>query len=396
MSDNSPTSILPPEDEDEISLLDLLIALGEEKLTLLMTPLLASLTAVAVVLWMTPIYTAKTVMMPPQQSQSAASSALASLGALAGLAGGAVGIKTYDEMYIAFMQSNTLQNSIIQKLKLQERYEAKTLMDTRAALKGSVKVTSDKKSGLLTLEADDKDPVFAAQLANLYVDELRSLLSKLAVTEAQQRRVFYDQEIKKVQQELGISESIFRDAKQKSGMQVTAVLAESGVRASAELRAQIASREVQLQALSRFATPQNPDMQKISSELSAMRAQLQKLEQGEGQGSSHNNPTQQIAIQSYRDIKVQEAKLDILIRQYELARIDEAKEGPLIQQLDVALPPERKSKPKRMFIVLIAAFAGLFAGVLFAFIKRALRLAASNPDGATRLLALKRAWGFAR
>ena len=396
MSDNSPTSILPPEDEDEISLLDLLIALGEEKLTLLMTPLLASLTAVAVVLWMTPIYTAKTVMMPPQQSQSAASSALASLGALAGLAGGAVGIKTSDEMYIAFMQSDTLQNSIIQKLKLQERYEAKTLMDTRAALKGSVKVTSDKKSGLLTLEADDKDPVFAAQLANLYVDELRSLLSKLAVTEAQQRRVFYDQEIKKVQQELGISESIFRDAKQKSGMQVTAVLAESGVRASAELRAQIASREVQLQALSRFATPQNPDMQKISSELSAMRAQLQKLEQGEGQGSSHNNPTQQIAIQSYRDIKVQEAKLDILIRQYELARIDEAKEGPLIQQLDVALPPERKSKPKRMFIVLIAAFAGLFAGVLFAFIKRALRLAASNPDGATRLLALKRAWGFAR
>ena len=396
MSDNSPTTILPSEDEDEISLLDLLIALGEEKLTLLMTPLLTALTAVAVVLWMTPTFTAKTVMMPPQQSQSAASSALASLGALAGLAGGAAGIKTPDEMYIAFMQSDSLQNSIIQKLQLQERYEAKTLTDTRAALKGSVKVTSDKKSGLLTLEADDKDPVFAAQLANLYVDELRSLLSKLAVTEAQQRRVFYDQEIKKVQQELGNSESIFRDAKQKSGMQVTAVLAESGVRASAELRAQIASREVQLQALSRFATPQNPDMQKISSELSAMRAQLKKLEQGEGQGSSHNNPTQQIAIQSYRDIKVQEAKLDILIRQSELARIDEAKEGPLIQQLDVALPPERKSNPKRMLIVLIAAFAGLFAGVLIAFIKRALRLAASNPDGATRLLALKRAWGFAR
>lgn len=395
MSDNNPASTSPQEEEDEINLLDLLIALGEEKLTLLMTPLLTSLAAVAVVLWMAPTFTAKTVMMPPQQSQSAASSALASLGALAGLAGGAAGIKTPDEMYIAFMQSDSLQNSIIQKLKLQERYEAKTLMDTRASLKASVKVVSDKKSGLLTIEADDKDPVFAAQLANLYVDELRTLLSKLAVTEAQQRRVFYDQEIKKVQQELNNSEAIFRNAKQKSGMQVTAVLAESGVRASAELRAQIASREVQLQALGRFATPQNPDMQKISSELSAMRAQLQKLEQGEGQGSSKSNPTQQIAIQSYRDIKVQEAKLDILIRQYELARIDEAKEGPLIQQVDVALPPERKSKPKRMLIVLMAALTGLFAGVLLAFIKRAIRLAASKPEGADRLLALKRAWSFA-
>ncbi len=396
MSDNSPTSLMDSEDEDEISLLDLLIALGEEKFTLFMTPLLTALTAVAVVLWMTPTFTAKTVMLPPQQNQSAASSALASLGALAGLAGSAAGIKSPDEMYIAFLQSDGLQNSVIQKLKLQERYEAKTLMDTRTALKATVKVTSDKKSGLLTIEADDKDPVFAAQLANLHVDELRALLSKLAVTEAQQRRTFYDQEIKKVQQELSNSEATFREAKQKSGMQVTAVLAESGVRASAELRAQIAAREVQLQALSRFATPQNPDMQKISSELAAMRAQLQKLEQGEGQGNSHNNPTQQIAIQSYRDIKVQEAKLDILIRQYELARIDEAKEGPLIQQVDVALPPERKSKPKRLLIVLVAAFAGLFAGVLLAFIKRAIRLAASNPEGAARLLALKRAWGFAR
>ena len=396
MSDNSPTSLMASEDEDEISLLDLLIALGEEKFTLFMTPLLTALTAVAVVLWMTPTFTAKTVMLPPQQNQSAASSALASLGALAGLAGSAAGIKSPDEMYIAFMQSDSLQNSVIQKLKLQERYEAKTLMDTRTALKATVKVTSDKKSGLLTIEADDKDPVFAAQLANLHVDELRALLSKLAVTEAQQRRTFYDQEIKKVQLELSNSEATFREAKQKSGMQVTAVLAESGVRASAELRAQIAAREVQLQALSRFATPQNPDMQKISSELAAMRTQLQKLEQGEGQGSSHNNPTQQIAIQSYRDIKVQEAKLDILIRQYELARIDEAKEGPLIQQVDVALPPERKSKPKRLMIVLVASFAGLFAGVLLAFIKRAIRLAASNPEGAARLLALKRAWGFAR
>jgi uncharacterized protein involved in exopolysaccharide biosynthesis len=393
MSDTT-TSSMSSEDEDEISLLDLLIALGEEKLTLLTTPLITSLGAIAVVLWMTPTFTAKTLMMPPQQSQSAASSALASLGALAGLAGSAAGIKSPDEMYIAFMQSETLQNNIIQKLKLQERYEVKTLQDTRKSLKNLVKISSDKKSGLLTIEADDKDPVFAAQLANQHVEELRALLSKLSVTEAQQRRAFYDQEIKKVQLELSQAEATFRDAKQKSGMQVTTVLAESGVRASAELRAQIASREVQLQALSRFATPQNPDMQKISSELAALRHQLQKLEQGEGQ-SSHSSPTQQQAIQSYRDIKVQEAKLDILIRQYELARIDEAKEGPLIQQVDVATPPERKSKPQRMLIVLVAAFAGLFVGVLLAFIKRAVRNASATPDGAARLKALKKAWGLA-
>jgi len=92
-------------DDDEISLIDLAIALGEEKKTLFAIPAITTTLAIVVSLLMTPIFTAKTVMMPPQQQQSGAASALASLGGLAGLAGAAAGIKSPDEMYIAFMQS---------------------------------------------------------------------------------------------------------------------------------------------------------------------------------------------------------------------------------------------------------------------------------------------------
>jgi tyrosine-protein kinase Etk/Wzc len=381
------------QDDDEISLIDLAIALGEEKKTLFAVPAITTTLALVVSLLMTPIFTAKTVMMPPQQQQSGAASALASLGGLAGLAGAAAGIKSPDEMYVAFMQSEGLQNAVIKRLNLQERYEAKTLTDTRIELKEKVKISPDKKSGLITIEADDKAPAFAAQLANIHVEELRNLLGRLAVTDAQQRRVFYEQQIKKVQDELAAAEQSFKQAKEKSGMQVTAVLAESGVRASAELRGQIAAREVQLQAMSRFATPQNPDVQRISSELSAMRGQLVKLEQGGG-GDVQGSASQQQAVKSYRDVKVQEAMLEVLIKQYELARVDEAKEGPLLQQVDVAIAPERKAKPKRATIVLMAAFAGLFLGVLIAFARRVLRNA-KNSNGA-QLLLLKQAWGMRR
>jgi tyrosine-protein kinase Etk/Wzc len=377
------------QDDDEISLIDLAIALGEEKKTLFAVPAITTTLAIVVSLLMTPIFTAKTVMMPPQQQQSGAASALASLGGLAGLAGAAAGIKSPDEMYVAFMQSEGLQNAVIKRLSLQERYEAKTLTDTRAELKKLVRMSSDKKTGLITIEADDKDPAFAAQLANVQVEELRNLLGRLAVTDAQQRRMFYEQQIKKVQEELAAAEQSFKQAKEKSGMQVTSVLAESGVRASAELRGQIAAREVQLQAMSRFATAQNPDMQRISSELSAMRGQLAKLEQGGG-GDAQGSPSQQQAVKSYRDVKVQEAMLEVLIKQYELARVDEAKEGPLLQQVDVATVPERKSKPKRATIVLVSAFAGLFLGVLIAFARRVLRNAKQS-NGA-QLLLLKQAW----
>jgi len=394
MNDANATPSVPMPDEDEISLLDLATALGEEKATLFAIPFITTMVAVVVSLMMTPIFTAKTVVMPPQQQQSGAAAALASLGGLAGLAGAAGGIKSPDEMYVAFLGSVGMQNRIIAELKLQERFETKTLTDTRAALKGQMRFASDKKSGLLSIEADDKDPAFAAELANRHVVELRAMLGRLAVTEAQQRRQFYEQQIQQTQDKLALAEVAFRAAKEKSGMQVTSVLAETGVRASAELRGQIAAREVQLQAMSRFATAQNPDTQRIASELSALRAQLNKAEQGSGESKAAASPLHQEAVKSYRDVKVQEAMLEVLIRQYELARVDEAKEGPLIQQVDVAMPAERKSKPKRAQIVLVAAFAGLFLGVLVAFVRRALKKAQSDPASAGQWLALKKAWSL--
>lgn len=393
MTEQTTASSSVDSDDDEISLLDLAIALGEEKKTLFAVPAITTTLAIVVSLFMTPIFTAKTVMIPPQQQQSGAASALASIGGLAGLAGAVAGIKSPDEMYVAFMQSESMQNAVIKRMNLLERYKTQSMNDARNALKGVIRITTDKKTGLINIEADDKDPAFAAQLANVQVEELKNLLGRLAVTEAQQRRMFYEQQIKKAQDELAAAEASFRQANEKSGMQITSLLAESGIRASAELRGQIAAREVQLQAMSRFATAQNPDLQRISSELSAMRSRLKTLEQGSG-GGSQGAPTQQQALKSYRDVKVQEAMLDVLIKQYELARVDEAKEGPLLQQVDVAVAPERKSKPKRANFVLVAALVGLFLGLLLAFVRRAIRKAAESEESSSQIALLKRAWRF--
>jgi len=159
------------------------------------------------------------------------------------------------------------------------------------------------------------------------------------------------------------------------------------------MRGQIAAKEVQIAAMSNFATPQNPDVQRLAGELSALRSQLAKLEQGSG-GDQKSSPLQQLAVKSYRDIKAREAMMGVLVAQYESARVDEAKEGPLIQQVDVAVAPERKSKPKRAIIVLVSAFAGLFLGVLLAFVRRAWRKASEDPQSASQFTQLKAAWRF--
>lgn len=384
-------AVTAPVEDDEISLLEIATAIGEEKKTILAFTGVGAAIGLAVALLSTPMFTAKTVILPPQQQASAASAMLSQLGGLASLAGGAAGIKSPDEQYVAFLKSGRLQNELIAQYKLKDRYEEDTLEETRKVLAKKVMISSDKKTGLITISVDDKDPKFAALLANAHVPALSRMMGSLALSEAQQRRVFFEKQLDKTQDDLNAAEIGFRQEQQRGGIVATEALAETSVKASAALRAQIAQKEVQLQALRSFATDQNPDLQRAASELGALRVQLRQVEQGGG--SVGSNPTAGMqAVKSYRDVKVLQAKLEVMVKQYEMARLDEAREGPLLQVVDPATAPEKKSKPKRVLILILATFVAGTLGLFFALGRRALRKASDSDD----LAVIKRAWSFKR
>jgi uncharacterized protein involved in exopolysaccharide biosynthesis len=397
MANTTPNNLEEEIQEDGIDFLEWAITLGQEKKTILQIAGSFTLVGIVISLLMTPVYTAKTIIIPPQaQAAGGMSAALASMGSLAGL-GGAIGVgglmgKSPDETYLAFMRSESVQNGVIKSLNLQERYENKSMHGTRQHLKSNVFFTSDKRASLITIEAQDMDSEFAAKLANQYVEEFRKVLDRLAVTDAQQRRMFFELQIKKVQQTLLTAEMAFREAREKSGMQLTAVLAETGVKASAEMRSQIAVKEIQLQAMGRFTTEQNSDVQRIVSEMGALRTQLNKFERGSGH--SYASPVQKEAVNAYRDVKVQEAILEILIKHYELARVDEAKEGALVQQVDVATPPEYRSKPNRTLIVQISALSGLCLGIVFVLKRSSMRRKVLTREKAEQIQKLKNVWAW--
>ena len=393
--------------EPEINLIDLLIALGHEKWTLIVVTFLAALTGVAVSLTTAPTYVSRASIMPSQQS-GGSGGGLASLGNLAGpsglggLSSMAAGIKSSDEMYIALMRSQSVQSALIEQLKLKERYGAKNTEEARQALTSNVSILADKKSGLLLIDAQDKDPEFAAQLANAQVKELNVILSRLAVTEAQQRRAYYEQQIVKSQAKIPQLEQEFKDAQKSSGLEVSSLFAEV-----ATLPGQIAAKELQLQVLSRFATGLNPELKRLATEISALRAQMAKYElsKTETQTSYSSKPGQasqntrtnfiQKATQSYNTLKIQEALLDSYVRQLELAKVDEAKEGPAVQVVDEAKAPEMRAKPERKKMVISYVVIGLISAFVFAVLRALMRIVKSTPEGQQRLSQLKRAWGFA-
>jgi tyrosine-protein kinase Etk/Wzc len=377
--------------EEEISLLDLLIVLAKHKKLILGLPFAAAVLAAGITLLMPNIFTATTRILPPQQGQSTAAAMLGQLGALAGAAGSSLGIKNPNDLYVGMLKSRTVADNLIARFKLMERYDTKKQDDTRKALTEVVSINAGK-DGIISITADDEDPKFAADLANAYVEELYKLTQNLAVTEASQRRLFFEKQLKKAKDELASAEVAFKQTQEKTGVLQIDAQGKAMIEAVGAIRAQIAAKEVEMGALRTFATEQNPDYLRAQQELIGLRAQLGKYEKG---GESDLLPTGKLPeaglenIRKLRDVKYYETLYELLARQYEMSRVDEARDASIIQVLDKAVPPDRKSKPKRALIVILSAVAIGFLAILIAFVRESMGKAKQDPEQASRLANLR-------
>ncbi len=372
-------------DGDEgISLLDLAIPLVQHRWLLLWLPLLAGLLALGATFLVKPMFTSKVSFLPPQQQQSAAASAVASLGALSGLVGSAAGLKSPADQYVALLQSVTVADRLIDEFKLMQVYDTEYRFQARRRLAANARVSLGKKDGLITVEVDDTDPQRAAAIANRHVDELRGLTAKLALTEAQQRRVFFEGQLAKTRDDLTRAQQTL----QASGFNPGALKAEPKAAAEgyARLKAEATNAEVRLQTLRRGLADGTPEVQQALTLLAALRAQLAKAE------DSTDTQAGPDYVSKYREFKYQETLFELFARQYELARVDESREGALIQVVDVALPAERKSRPQRLIIAGAVAAAAALMLAVFVTCRHFWRAAKARPENANSLAELRAAW----
>ena len=362
------------DEEESASLLELAVPLAERWKLLTIGSIVAGLIAYGVTWLIPPTYTATTTFLPPQQQQSAANALLSSLGSLAGLAGASANLRTPADQYVALMQSATVSDRIIEQFKLMDVYDKKYRVDARKELAGNAHFNVGKKDGLITVEVDDKSPQRAAEIANRLVEELRRMTDTIAVTEAQQRRKFFELQLRQTQEKLVQAQQ----ALQASGFTQGALKAEpkSAAESYARLKAEVTAAEVRLQTLRGTLSDASAEVQQQQNALAALRGQLARLET---QTSSVQGAADYVS--KYREFKYQETLFDLFAKQYELARVDESREGALIQVVDPATPPERKSKPKRAIITLASMLlAGLALSAWLVFVRRK-KIARQQPQG---------------
>ncbi len=384
----------------ELPLFELLFVLARRKWFLLrFTLVVAALVAVAV-FFMPNQYTAETVLLPPAQNSSLAGAVMNQFGggALASMAGASLGVKNPSEMYVALFRSRTVEDAVINRFGLMARYRVKRPSDARLVLEKHATVTLGLKDGLIRIEVKDTDPKMAADIANGYVEEYRNLTANLAIGEAAQRRLFFQQQLAEAKENLTAAEEAMKRTEQSTGVLQVDSQAKSLIEAAAMLRAQIVAKQVQIQGMRSFATEDNPELVIARQQLGALQGQLAKLGGNEQDADSFVLPRGKVPaagmeyVRRFRDVKYYETIYELLAKQFEMAKLDEARQGAAIQVADAAIPPDRKSAPHRAMITLAAALAALLLAILYSLLRHALEKASRDPQHGQRLRMLREQW----
>jgi tyrosine-protein kinase Etk/Wzc len=328
-------------------------------------------------LLMPDIYRARTKLLPPHSAQSGAASVLSQLG-IAGSVVGAAGAKNSSELYVGMLRSRTVADRLIERFRLRDAFDNPSQEVTRTILEANTSIVASK-DGLITIDVEDKDRKRAAGLANAYVQELINLTQVLAVTEAAQRRLFFERQLETAKDKLAAAEWDLKQGLDTKGVVSVDADSRAIVETMGRLRAQISSKEIALNSMRAFVTTANPDFARVQEELNSLKEEFSRLENGRPTrgvaAADPEQPGQKQAglenIRLLRNVKYYQMLYELLAKQYEAARLDEAKQGSVVQVLDPAVEPERKYKPKRLLIVAIAGLVALFLALLWSFLSEA-------------------------
>lgn len=396
---NTEPQSLKNDDNDEIHMLDVLTALARQKKILIFLPLIAVIISIVIAFVMKPIFISTAIILPPQQQQSSGMAAmLGQLGGLAGAASGIAGLKNPNDLYVAMLKSRSVADKLIARFDLKKHFDVDTSDDARKKLDGVANIVSEK-AGTISVQVEDENPKFSAELANAFVSELSSLSQNLAVTDASQRRLFFEKQLVTAKDDLAEAEVGLRTTQEKTGMLQLDGQVKGIINNVAQLEGTIAAKEVELNAMRSFATTSNPDFMRLQGEIQGYKAQLSKLKNGKPSDDGDLMlPTGKIPeigaeyVRALRNVKYQETIFDLLAKQYELAKMDEAKESSNIQILDSAVPAEKKSKPRKFIIIFVGFALGMFLALLIALIRESFSRSVNDEIGRRRWMVLKNTW----
>ena len=351
-------------------MLDLLIMLAQRKRFILLFTLGAALLTAGISLVLPVRYTAYASILPPQQSSTGAAllSQMANGGGLAALAGSSLGLKSQVDVYVAMFGSRTVEDAMIRRFDLMKVYRTKKMSIARKIFEQRSTAVAGLKDGIIRVSVEASTPEQAAAMTSAYVEEFQKLASGVAVTEASQRRLFFEQQMEQAESNLSNAEQDLKKTELQTGMFLPDSQSRVMMETAATIQGSITAKEVEIQAMSSFATDSNPEMVILKKQLAELREQLSKLTGNSDKASGLFVPKGSLPaaaldyVRKLREVKYRETLFQAVATQYQLAKLDEAKQGTIFQTIDRPVPPDSRSFPHRtILVILFTALAFILA-----------------------------------
>ena len=363
--------------ENKINLLEYFLVIVKNKKMILMMCLGTLVVTCGITLLMPNIYVSTVRILPPQESSSNLSSMLGNMEGLASLAGISSG-NSSGALYVGMLKSRTIADKIVDQFDLMTVYDQEYRVEMYEELGKVVSVSLGGDDGIIAISVEDENPEQAAQIVNAYVGELKKLNVKINLNSASRERLFLKDRLSKVTTELHEAEENLKNFQEKSEAISLDDQARMSIEAIATLRGNLALQEVELAVLLSSQTEQSPQVKEIREGIAQLKNQVVLLERSPKGATVEDDiflPTSAVPelgiryARLLRALKIQEKLYELLTQQYEMAKITEAKNISTIQVLDHGVVADKKSKPNRGLIVILATFSAGFLAVLYAFIR---------------------------
>lgn len=221
---------------------------------------------------------------------TSSSTSLTSTSSVAALLGGGAGasFSLLDTLLVQnYIQSSDLLLKIDKRLNLRAHYSAPRWdflfrlpsnarrEDFLAYFRNRVRVTLDETSGLLTIEAQGFDPVFAQKIAQAVVAETEAVLNDNAHRIARDRLAFAEEEIQRVakKQAQARADLLAFQTQHRLLDPISQATANSALTAS--LQATQAKQESDLKAAEAYLSEDSLQVRSLRSQLDATKAQIE-------------------------------------------------------------------------------------------------------------------------
>jgi uncharacterized protein involved in exopolysaccharide biosynthesis len=283
-------------------------------------------------------------------------------------------------LFAKVLQSQTIENDLIERFNLLQHYGMKYKEDARHKLTSRTTITEDKKSMVLSISVRDKDKDLATALVAAYIEELDKVMAKVATSAARRERIFLEQRLADEKKVLEESERQFSKFASSNMTLDVPQQTKVTVEAAARLQGEMIDARSQLEALEQVYAPDNVRVKSLRARIAALSRDLVKINSGRVMSEVTQDPANPypsvknlplIGVQwtdLYRNTKIHEAVFELLTQRYEVARIQEAKDMPAVKVLDSPSVSERKY-PNASQIIFLGTIVSLFLACLGVLLK---------------------------